>query len=335
MRRNIVVQLENRANHFEPARDSVPVGPTTSVAGSVGEGRPTFGEAASEWLRYIELDRKRRPSTVRDYRSVVRRHLLPEFGVDAPLARISLARIEQYRERMVSEGRAALTVNKILTNLHGIFRRAVRVWGLELNPVALVERQPVRRSGDFRVLSPPEIEKLICCAPTAQYRAIFAVAAYAGLRLGEVRALQWDDVDEERGVIRVRRSYAYGHLDSPKSGRVRSVPLIEQARSRLGAVAAARECREGLVFRARNGGFVDDSRIRRTFYESCGRAGIPRLRFHDLRHTFGTLAVQAFPLSDVSAYMGHADIQTTMIYVHHVPKRDAAERLGRLVRVSL
>ena len=55
------------------------------------------------------------------------------------------------------------------------------------------------------------------------------------------------------------------------------------------------------------------------------------LVFHDLRHTFGTLAVQAFPLSDVQAYIGHADIATTMVYVHHTPQHAAADRLGQLV----
>jgi integrase len=55
-----------------------------------------------------------------------------------------------------------------------------------------------------------------------------------------------------------------------------------------------------------------------------------RIVFHDLRHTFGTLAVQAFPLSDVMAMMGHAEISTTMIYVHHVPQHDAAARLTAL-----
>jgi Phage integrase family len=55
------------------------------------------------------------------------------------------------------------------------------------------------------------------------------------------------------------------------------------------------------------------------------------MRFHDLRHTFGTIAVQAFALTDVKAFMGHADIQTTMIYVHHVPQHDAADRLSRLL----
>jgi Phage integrase family len=67
---------------------------------------------------------------------------------------------------------------------------------------------------------------------------------------------------------------------------------------------------------------------------ALGRAGLKRLRFHDLRHTFGTLAVQAFPLSDVKAYMGHADISTTMVYVHRVPQHDAADRLGRVVAGS-
>ena len=62
--------------------------------------------------------------------------------------------------------------------------------------------------------------------------------------------------------------------------------------------------------------------------------GSKRLNFHALRHTFGTLAVQAFPLTDVKAYMGHADIQTTMIYVHHVPQHDAADRLGQLVEAT-
>jgi integrase len=64
-------------------------------------------------------------------------------------------------------------------------------------------------------------------------------------------------------------------------------------------------------------------------------AGLAHLRFHDLRHTFGTLAVQEFALSDVKAYMGHADIATTMIYVHHVPQHDAADRLSaRLAKTS-
>jgi integrase len=78
----------------------------------------------------------------------------------------------------------------------------------------------------------------------------------------------------------------------------------------------------------------DDSALRRRFYSACSASGLKRIRFHDLRHTFGTLAVQVFPLSDVKAFMGHADIATTMIYVHYVPRLDAVDRLSRALRAA-
>ncbi len=88
-----------------------------------------------------------------------------------------------------------------------------------------------------------------------------------------------------------------------------------------------------LVQRARPLGYqldVERSTLRRRYVTALRRAGLKQLRIHDLRHTFGTLAVQAFALTDVKAYMGHADIQTTMRYVHHVHQHDAADRLSRL-----
>lgn len=86
-----------------------------------------------------------------------------------------------------------------------------------------------------------------------------------------------------------------------------------------------------LVFVGETGAVIDNSALRRRYRAALERAGLKRLRFHDLRHTFGTLAVQVFPLSDVRAFMGHASIQTTMIYVHHVPQHDAADRLSRAI----
>lgn len=88
---------------------------------------------------------------------------------------------------------------------------------------------------------------------------------------------------------------------------------------------------EDLVFPSSTGFYFDDSRLRRRYKQALLDADLAPMRFHDLRHTFGTIAVQAFPLSDVKAFMGHSDIQTTMIYVHHVPQHDAAERLSKVV----
>jgi hypothetical protein len=117
---------------------------------------------------------------------------------------------------------------------------------------------------------------------------------------------------------------------------VRSVPLIPQAAERLLLLRqrAGNTADDDFVFVGPRGGVIDDSRLRRRFYDALARAGLPHMRVHDLRHSFGTLAVQAFPLSEVAAFMGHADITTTMIYVHHVPKAEAAARLAQVMAPS-
>ncbi len=93
-----------------------------TLAGAVRTGA-TFADAAMEWLRYIEDDRERRPSTVRDYRNAVNARLIPEFGTEA-LEAIDADRIDRWRSRLLAEGLSGRTVNKLLVILHGIFRRA-------------------------------------------------------------------------------------------------------------------------------------------------------------------------------------------------------------------
>lgn len=293
----------------------------------------TFGDAVAEWLRYTEEDRRRRHSTVRDYAGVGRT-LLADFGEDEPLERFTTERVESYRARLVREGRlSARTVNKRLVALHGIFRRAQKVWGLSTNPAAGVERQPLKRSGDFDVLEPDEVRLLALAAETEDDAAFLLVAAFTGLRLGEMLALTWRDVDFGKRLVRVRRSVTRGRVGAPKSGKVRSVPLIDEAARALDGLSRRERftADDDLVFPSAAGGHRNDATLRRAFHEARERAGLRRVRLHDLRHTFGTLAVAAFPLSDVQAYMGHADVTTTMIYVHFRPAEDAAERLGRAI----
>jgi integrase len=296
----------------------------------------TFADAAAEWLRYVEHDRNGRASTIADYRNVVRHSLLPEFG-ETPLEQITAKWIDAYRAGLVAEGRLSdRTINKLLALLHGIFKRAQRVYGLPGNPVTAVERQPVRRSGDFEVLSPGEVAALARAAGSEQESALFVTAAFTGLRLGELLALRWIDVDFAKRLVHVRRAYTHRELGPPKSGRVRSVPLIDDVARALDGLSRRQHFTgtDDLVFPNTVGDPLDDSALRRRFYRALERAGLKRIRFHDLRHSFGTLAVQVFPLSDVKAYMGQADIQTTMVYVHHVPADDAAERLSRAVQSS-
>ena len=325
----------------------------------------TFGEAAREWLRYVEHDRKRRASTINDYRWIVERRLMPEFGA-ATLESITTQRIDAWRSALVAAGGiadgealSARTINKYLGVMHSILKRAQRVYGLAANAAAWAERQPVTRSGDFNVLSAAEVEALARAAregrprkpprhPTgAEWRAklreqdeqdsaIFLTAAYAGLRLGELRSLRWRDLDFDKRLIHVRRSYVMRAEDVPKSGRVRSVPMIDQVAVALDQLSRRpdRTADDDLVFVNPAGEHIEDSALRRRFYAALKAADLKHIRFHDLRHSFGTLAVQVFPLTDVKAYMGHADIATTMIYVHHVPRVDAAEKLSSALRAS-
>jgi integrase len=312
------------------ARRGQLLGPRRTAAGV------TFADAAEEWLRYVEHDRKRRPSTVRDYRIAATKVLVPAFG-NAPIDAITSAHVDAFRSLLVREGRlSARTINKYLALTHGILKRAQRVYGLTANAAAGVERQPARRSGDFDVLTAEEVEALIRAAASPNDAALLATAAYAGLRLGELRALRWRDVEFGKRLIYVRRSYVQRDESTPKSGRVRSVPMIDQVARALDELSR-REWFAGdddLVFCNDVGDHFEDSALRRRFYAARARAGLKAIRFHDLRHTFGTLAVQVFPLSDVKAYMGHADIATTMIYVHHVPQHDAAERLSRALATA-
>jgi len=294
----------------------------------------TFGMAAREWMRYVEHDRKRRPSTVQDYRRELSQRLIPEFGAETPLTEITTERIEEFRERMVAEGKvSARTINKRLQQLHAVFKRAQRAFGLQVNPVTNAERQPFKRSGEFRALDPSEVARLAANAAHDQDAALFEVAAFTGLRLGEFRGLRWGDIEWVHRLVHVRRSYTRHEIGPTKSGKVRSVPLVDQAARALDGLSRRERWtgEEDLVFVNAVGGAIEESAMRRRFYAALKRAGLEHIRFHDLRHTFGTIAVQAFPLTDVKAFMGHADIQTTMIYVHHVPQNDAADKLSRLL----
>lgn len=303
------------------------------------ESRMTFGEACAEWLRHVEHDKKRKPSTVRDYRNHVRADLLPAFGAETSLATIDTPQVDAFRERLLE--RRALsprTAQKLCTMLHGVFERAKRKGWIAVNPAANADRVTVKRSGDFNVLSPAEVESICRAADSDLHSAIYRTAAESGLRLGELRALRWSDLDFGRRLIHVRWAYARDVRGRPKSSYVRSTPMTDAVHQVLTLLRRRGDftAPDDLVFASPTGTPLSDRTFREGFYRALSKAGLGHYRlkedpitFHDLRHSFGTTAVQVFPLSDVQAYMGHADIKTTMIYVHHVPREDAAERLSR------
>jgi integrase len=173
-------------------------------------------------------------------------------------------------------------------------------------------------------------------ADSEQDAAIYLTAAFTGLRRGELVALRWRDVDFPASTIRVRGSYSGGQLTTPKSGKVRSVPMapeVAEALARLGT----REYSTGdddQVFIGVTGSYLDASALRRRYVVALKRAGLRQLRFHDLRHTFGTRMIAKADIRRVQEWMGHADVQTTMKYLHYVPRAEDAQLVAEAFRMA-
>ena len=296
----------------------------------------TFADAGAEYLRYVEKVKKIDPATVKDYRGVIDGYLLPEFG-PRPLEAITPDSIDAYKERLIAEGRlSARVIVRHLTVLHGIFKRAKRVWGLAENPASadLVERPKVVYTGEFQTLARDELELLAGAAADRQDAAIYLTAAFTGLRQGELLALRWRDVDFVAGLVHVRRNYTDRREKMPKGKRVRSVPMTPDVIEALGRLKGREHFAgdDDLVFANTVGGYLDAWALRRRFYRALEAAELPRVRFHDLRHHFGSGAITRLDAYAVQSYMGHQHYSTTQRYLHHKPRREDAGRAARSLR---
>lgn len=293
----------------------------------------TFRDAAAEYLRYVEDVRQIGAKTIRDYRGVIDGYLLEEFG-GAPIKQIAPDAIEAYRDRLLLEGKLSnRTIVRHLTVLHGIFKRAKRVWGLATNPASaeMVERPRVIYTAEFDTFERAEIEQLAAAAESAQDAALYRTAAFTGLRTGELLALRWENVDFIGGLLHVRRNYTGGEEKIPKGKRVRSVPMMSAVIDAL-ATLKGREHFTGegdLVFCSEVGEHLDYFAHLKRYKAALERAGLREIRFHDLRHAFGTAAIQKLNPYAVQSYMGHQHYSTTQRYLHHKPRREDAVRLAQ------
>jgi integrase len=292
----------------------------------------TVADATAEYLRYIEHDRERKPSTVQGYRWIVNGQILPTFG-QMRLEDVTSEYVERWLAGIDCK---ASTRTKALVILHGVFQRARKVYKLPANPVTDVEKPPQTRSGDIDVFSPEEVWALVRAADSEQDGAIFLTAAFTGLRQGELIALHWRDVDFTGSLVRVRASYAGGALTTPKSGKVRSVPLAPDVAEALAKLSQRERftAEDDLVFPGEAGAFLDGSALRRRYKAALKQAQLRSLRFHDLRHTFGTRMIAKADIRRVQEWMGHADIQTTMRYLHYAPREEDAQLVAEAFRIE-
>ncbi len=296
----------------------------------------TFEVAANEWIRHGENERDLKPSTMRDYRSALNLHLVPAFG-NRRLEEITSQELERWLGNYVRTTGKARQARKLLAILHGVFERAARVWPITHNPARLVEKPRVRYDRtNFDFFSPEEVWSLARAATSERDRALFLTAAFAGLRRGECIALRWRDIDFVRSSLRVQQSVSGTVITTPKSGHGRVVPMAQDL-ARVLAQLSQRDLFSGpdsLVFCSVTGGIIDGSALRRRYKKALDDAGLRELRFHDLRHTFGSLAIQHASIIQVQAWLGHADVKTTARYLHYKSRSGEADLLSQAFAVE-
>ncbi len=302
-----------------------------SLPGMVKTGK-TFADATAEWLAYCENVRDCKPSTMRDYRNMVR-VLDREFGG----RKIETITTEDIDLWISGYGGSNRTRQKYLVCLGSIFKRAMKVYGLPRNPADLVERPRVRRAAKIDVLRPEEVLALVRAAESEQDAAIFHTAAFAGLRMGELLALRWRDVDFTRRTIHVRENWTQGETTTPKGGTERAVPMAEEVAGRLARLGQRDHFTtdDDLVFCTPRGQHVGYKSLKERYRAALRKADLREdFRFHNLRHTFGSTVIRHADSREVMEWMGHADLTTTRRYLAFVDREDAAKRVSEAFRLE-
>jgi integrase len=258
-----------------------------------------------------------KPSAIRSYDEALRVHVLPAIGA-MRLSEVRHRHVQQLVTRLRAAGKSPSTIRNAVMPLRVIYRRAIRDGEVTVNPCANLELPAVRGRRE-RIPSPQESAALLESVPEHD-RALWATALYAGLRRGELRGLEWGDVDFGADVIRVSRAIdARGSVIEPKSlAGKRTVPIPRALRGHL------------LEQRLRNGAarYVFGSGDKPM---PVTRAAATPFGLHECRHAYASFMIAAgVNAKTLSAYLGHASITVTIDRYGHLFPGNESEAAGLL-----
>jgi integrase len=298
----------------------------------------TLREAAEAWLVGAKDGSIRnrsgdpyKPSALRGYEQGLRLHILDDLGA-ARLSDITRVDVQHLADRMVGAKLHPSTIRNALMPLRAIYRRALSRGEVAVNPTTGIELPAVRGSRD-RIASPAEAHRLIDAAPVKD-RALWATAMYSGLRLGELKALRWADIDFEKNIITVARSWdpKAGEIETKSKAGVRTVPIAGALRSHL-REHQLRQGRggEGLAFGRSTTVPFSPTAVQRRTETAWRRAELKRITPHECRHTFASMMIAAgVNAKALSSFMGHANISITLDRYGHLMPGSEAQAAGLL-----
>lgn len=273
------------------------------------EQKQTFEEFAWKWFEiYVKNNNKYGEIVIKRYN--LKAHLIPYFG-KILIGEIKDLQVEGYKAKKISKGLSNKTINNHLTVLSKCLKTA-QEW-LDLEKIPKIKRLKVPPQ-KFDFLSYQEAELLLNYSRSIWHEMIL-VSLKTGLRLGELRGLDWSDINWENATLTVRRSLCgFRNIIEPtKNHKVRFIPLVSSVCDVLGR----RSRKNGFIFTDKNG---EPFRKKRLYYQLnkiCQVAHLRKIGWHTFRHTFAShLAMRGVPLKFIQEFLGHSDIRMTFRYSH-------------------
>jgi integrase len=305
--------------------------------------KTTLGQWVAEWLSGAGA-RGRKESTLITYSSLFRVRLLPVLG-HVPLARLTPTALERFFHELEQTAKPA-TARTLHAALRVCLADAERLRVVAANPLRTVRAASVTPP-ERQAWTPEQARRFLETLAAGEERTFWLLFLAGGLRIGEVLALKWADLDLERRLLHVRRTITMTRSgarigETTKTGKARTLPLsapvaalLRLQRTRVEALRAAHAevwQDHDLVFPDQAGAPRDGTGIRRHLDAHCAAARVPRLTPHGLRHTAASLLAEHAPVAVARDVLGHANLAMTNTYVHASDgaRRDGAEALARL-----
>lgn len=293
--------------------------------------RLTVREFVERWLASIEGSI--RPATLRRYTDLMRLHVLPSIG-GVQLRRLTPLQLQALHPEWRDKGLSPTTGRQVHYILHRAFRQAVRWRMIATNPCDLVD-PPRRSSPEMQTWDAHQTAAVLAAGDETSLAALWRLALLCGLRRGELLGLRWEDVDLDRGSLAVRRTLSRGMGGTWELGQPKTAAGQRSVALPASCVAALRTHRDrqaferqrlgelweghGFIFTGQLGGPLHVNVLDHAFRRLTATAGVPRIRFHDLRHTCATLLLAAgIHPKVVQERLGHSDVSMTLNRYSHV-----------------
>jgi integrase len=264
-----------------------------------------------------------KPITHESYAMLVNKHIIPAFG-NVRVANLTPAHLQGFYRSKLDAGLSPRTVQYLHVVLHRALKQALR-WGLVPRNVAEAVDPPKVPKKDVTPLSPDQARVLLEAARRDRLEALYVLAIHTGMRQGELLALKWEDVDLDAGVLRVRGTKTARSRRTVQLSQTALDALTRHLTRQLGEIdRAGNAWREnGLVFATEIGTPLNRHNLtQRSFRPLLAKAGLPQIRFHDLRHTCATLLLsKGVHAKYVQELLGHSTIAITLdTYSHVLPQ---------------